>query len=49
MKSYGTGTHVKLPGRTPDSPNTYPFTVTYEEMYKDLKKKDFTQYPLSVQ
>jgi len=40
VKSYGTGSQVKLPGKTLAEPNTYPFGTPYIDMYNDLKKKD---------
>lgn len=40
VKSFGTGTHVKLPGLAQDRPNVYEFSTTYDEMYKDLLNKD---------
>ena len=45
VKSFGTGTQVKLPGKAADCPNVYPFNVSYEEIYEDLRKKDQNQYP----
>lgn len=45
VKSYGTGSVVKLPGRGPNEPNTYPFGTTYDDMYKDLSMKDHQMYP----
>ncbi|XP_036353647.2 RNA polymerase II subunit A C-terminal domain phosphatase SSU72-like [Ochotona princeps] len=44
VQSFGTGSHVKLPGPTFDKPNIYDFKTTYEEMYNDLVKKDKTLY-----
>jgi RNA polymerase II subunit A C-terminal domain phosphatase SSU72 len=44
VKSFGTGSQVKLPGKSPDSPNTYPFTMSYNEIYQDLKQKDQAHY-----
>ncbi|XP_031550377.1 RNA polymerase II subunit A C-terminal domain phosphatase SSU72-like [Actinia tenebrosa] len=44
VKSYGSGTHVKLPGSAPDKPNVYTFDTTYEEMYKDLLRRDSNLY-----
>lgn len=38
--SYGTGKSVKLPGRTKEEQNVYPFGTPYLTMYEDLKKKD---------
>ncbi|KAK7473315.1 hypothetical protein BaRGS_00035447 [Batillaria attramentaria] len=40
VQSFGTGNQVKLPGPSPDKPNIYDFSVTYDEMYKDLMRKD---------
>ena len=45
MKSYGSGNQVKLPGAAPNQPNVYSFSTTYEEMYKDLTRKDRQLYP----
>ena len=45
MKSFGSGTQVKLPGLAPDRPNIYDFNTTYDEMYKDLLRKDKHVYP----
>lgn len=40
VSSYGTGTHVKLPGPSIREPNTYKFGTPYRIMYEDLKRKD---------
>ena len=47
VRSFGTGNQVKLPGPSPTSPNIYDFSTTYDEMYKDLLRKDFDLYPFS--
>jgi len=44
VRSFGTGTHVKLPGSAPDRPNVYDFSTTYDEIYNDLWKKDRQTY-----
>jgi len=44
VTSFGTGNAVKLPGSAPDKPNIYDFSVTYDEMYRDLIKKDYELY-----
>ena len=36
VESYGTGTQVRLPGRTAMEPRVYKFGVPYEEMYKSM-------------
>ena len=40
VKSYGTGTHVKLPGASADRPNIYSFDTPYDQMYRELARKD---------
>ena len=45
VKSYGTGTSCKLPGKKQSEPNIYPYgSATYQEIYEDLEKKDFEFY-----
>ena len=46
VKSYGTGSVVKLPGAGPNQPNVYEFGTSYEEIFKDLTTKDQQLYPL---
>lgn len=45
VKSYGTGSVVKLPGPAPEQPNVFPFGTTYEHMYQELYRKDPQLYP----
>lgn len=44
VKSYGTGSSVKLPGRTAMEPIVFPFNVPYEQMRADLQKRDPVLY-----
>jgi len=44
VRSFGSGTHVKLPGPAPDKPNIYDFNTTYDEMHRDLVMKDKSLY-----
>lgn len=46
MKSFGTGSVVKLPGSGPQQSNIYSFDTTYEEMFQDLIQKDPQLYPI---
>ncbi|OMP07059.1 RNA polymerase II subunit A [Corchorus olitorius] len=38
--SYGTGTHVKLPGPSLREPNVYDFGTPYKYMFEELRRKD---------
>lgn len=49
VKSYGTGSVIKLPGAGPNQPNVYQFGTSYDEILKDLTTKDQQLYPLSLQ
>nr|XP_024381800.1 RNA polymerase II subunit A C-terminal domain phosphatase SSU72-like isoform X2 [Physcomitrium patens] len=40
VSSYGTGSHVKLPGPSAREPNVYSFGTPYRVMLEDLMKKD---------
>ncbi|KAK8552736.1 hypothetical protein V6N13_121120 [Hibiscus sabdariffa] len=40
VSSYGTGTHVKLPGPSLRQPNVYDFGTPYKLMFHDLRRKD---------
>jgi RNA polymerase II subunit A C-terminal domain phosphatase SSU72 len=40
VASYGTGTHVKLPGPFIREPNVYDFGTPYKHMFDDLRRKD---------
>ena len=49
VKSFGTGSVVKLPGGGPQQSNIYSFDTTYEEMFQDLVQKDPQLYPTMKQ
>jgi RNA polymerase II subunit A C-terminal domain phosphatase SSU72 len=38
--SYGTGSQVRLPGRTPLEPKIFKFGTPYEQMYDSLARED---------
>ncbi|XP_076949792.1 uncharacterized protein LOC143622568 isoform X3 [Bidens hawaiensis] len=40
VSSYGTGTHVKLPGPSLREPNVYEFGTPYKQMFDELRRKD---------
>ncbi|GBG65765.1 hypothetical protein CBR_g52356 [Chara braunii] len=40
VASYGTATHVKLPGPSIREPNVYSFGTPYVQMHEELKRKD---------
>uniref|UniRef100_A0A4X2L9R0 RNA polymerase II subunit A C-terminal domain phosphatase SSU72 n=1 Tax=Vombatus ursinus TaxID=29139 RepID=A0A4X2L9R0_VOMUR len=44
VRSFGSGSHVRLPGPAPNKPNIYDFKTTYEQIYNDLLKKDKKLY-----
>lgn len=44
VSSYGTGTSVKLPGRTAMEPVIFPFNMPYEQMRAQLQEKDPVLY-----
>lgn len=44
VKSYGTGSSVKLPGRSIMEPVIFPFNMPYEQMRKELQKRDAALY-----
>ncbi|XP_065186823.1 RNA polymerase II subunit A C-terminal domain phosphatase SSU72-like [Sycon ciliatum] len=44
VSSYGTGTHVRIPGASASQPNVFSFSTTYDEMYKTLISRDKELY-----
>eukprot|EP00096_Caligus_rogercresseyi_P015488 TRINITY_DN7919_c0_g1_i1.p1 TRINITY_DN7919_c0_g1~~TRINITY_DN7919_c0_g1_i1.p1 ORF type:complete len:205 (-),score=71.17 TRINITY_DN7919_c0_g1_i1:237-824(-) len=44
VASYGTGEHIKIPGKSIRDPNVYPFGTSYTQIYDDLVKKDKKMY-----
>ncbi|KRZ75637.1 RNA polymerase II subunit A C-terminal domain phosphatase SSU72 [Trichinella papuae] len=44
VRSFGSGSQVKLPGPSPTAHNIYSFSTPYEEIYKDLVAKDKNLY-----
>lgn len=47
VASYGTGSHVKLPGPSLREPNVYDFGTPYKQMFDELRRKDPELYPLN--
>lgn len=44
VRSYGTGSSVKLPGRSIMDPVIFPFNMPYEQMRAELQKRDAPLY-----
>lgn len=44
VHSFGTNAMIKMPGLTPEKPNSYPFGTTYEQIAADLRAKDAAFY-----
>jgi len=40
VSSFGTGSSVKLPGKSRDAPIIYDFGTPYQDMFEDLKQQD---------
>ena len=45
MSSFGTGSHVRVPGAAANQPNVFSFATSYDEMYKTLVSRDKELYP----
>jgi RNA polymerase II subunit A C-terminal domain phosphatase SSU72 len=44
VASYGTGSQVKLPGKTAMEPKVFKFGVSYEKMYESLAAEDVAYF-----